>query len=296
LMNKVFAPLRLLRAMFQALQILRQQKPQVVLGMGGFASGPGGLVSRILGIPLVIHEQNAIAGMTNRWLAKIAKRCLQAFPNAFDASINAQTMGNPVRADISVLADPDARCRGLAEKTPSAIRILVIGGSLGAQALNETLPLALALIDDENRPTVSHQAGRGKLDQTIAAYKVAGVEAQVTEFVKDMPSAYQAADLVICRAGALTISELAAVGVASILVPFPYAVDDHQTINGGFLVNAEAAILIQQKTLTAAMLADTIKSLCETPEKLLAMAIAARAQAKPDATKNVADICMEVAA
>jgi len=289
LVGKLFAPLRLLRAMTQALLILRRHKPQLVIGMGGFAAGPGGLVSRLLSLPLVIHEQNAIPGLTNRWLSRIATRSLQAFPHSFDDELKAEVTGNPVRPEISALAAPEQR------SSEKPIHLLVMGGSLGAQALNETLPLALALMPGVIDIEVHHQAGRGKLEETKQAYAEAGVSAVVSEFLTDMPAAYAQADLVICRSGALTVSELAAAGVASVLVPFPHAVDDHQTKNAEYLVEAGAAVLIQQRDMTAQVLADLICGLCDEG-RLQEMALAARAQAKPKATSRVADICMEVMA
>ncbi len=289
----VLAPLRLLRAMAQAWRVLRRRRPQVVLGMGGFASGPGGLVSRLQRLPLVIHEQNTIPGMTNRWLARVATRVLQAFPGSFDESVGARLCGNPVRPEILALPAPEQRlsaCEG------EPVELLVMGGSLGARALNEVLPPALALVAEERRPRVVHQAGRGKLAATEAAYAAAGVEARVTEFIADVAQALAGADLVICRAGALTISELAAAGVASILVPYPHAVDDHQTRNARFLSEAGAALLIPQRELTPERLAAELEALCRERGRLLEMARAARARAMPDALACVADACLEVVA
>jgi UDP-N-acetylglucosamine--N-acetylmuramyl-(pentapeptide) pyrophosphoryl-undecaprenol N-acetylglucosamine transferase len=289
----LLAPLRLLRAMLQAARVLRRRRPQVVLGMGGFASGPGGLVSRLLGMPLVIHEQNTIPGLTNRWLAKIASRVLQAFPGSFPASVGARVCGNPVRPEILALAEPGERFAG---RAGMPVSLLVMGGSLGAQALNERIPEALGLMDGALRPQVLHQAGRGKLAATEARYREAGVQAQVVEFIEDMPGVLAQADLVVCRAGALTISELAAAGVASILVPFPFAVDDHQTRNAAYLSDAGAAILVQERDLDAAGLAGILGSLCPDRERLLSMAKAARVRSMPDALRCVADACLEVAA
>jgi len=293
LLGKLLAPLHLLRAMLQAGRVLRSRRPNVLLGMGGFASGPGGLVGRLLRLPLVIHEQNTVPGLTNRWLARIATLTLQAFPGSFPESANARVCGNPVRAEIVALPDPQQRRQARAD-TP--LRLLVVGGSLGAQALNELLPQALALLPAAQRPQVLHQAGRGKYQATLQHYAEAGVEAEVREFLDDMPAAYSQADLVVCRSGALTVSELAAVGVAALLVPFPHAVDDHQTRNAQFLVDAGAARLIQQRELDPQRLAAVIEELCGSPRTLLQMAVAARAQARPDATSCVADACLEVAA
>ena len=292
-LSLVAAPLRLLRAMAQARRVLRRRRPQVVLGMGGFASGPGGLVSRALRLPLVIHEQNAVPGLTNRWLAKIATRVLQAFPGSFDTSVTARVCGNPVRPEIVALPAPEQR---FAAREGKPAILLVMGGSLGAQALNEVLPQALARMPAAQRPQVVHQAGRGKLDATRVAYDTAEVAAHIVEFIADVPQALAEAGLVVCRAGALTISELAAAGVASVLVPFPHAVDDHQTRNAAYLADAGAAMLIQQRELTAERLAGLLGELCNDRGRLLAMARAARARAMPDALRCVADTCLEVAA
>jgi len=288
----LLAPLRLTRAMLQAAKVLHRRRPRVVLGMGGFASGPGGLMSRLLGIPLVIHEQNTVPGLTNRWLAKIASRVLEAFPGSFDEAAAARPCGNPVRPEIAALPVPERR---YAKRTGVPVSLLVMGGSLGAQALNETLPRALALVGGA-RLHVVHQAGRGKLEATRDNYAASGVEAQILEFIADVPKALAEADLVVCRAGALTVSELAAAGVASILVPYPFAVDDHQTRNAAYLSEADAAITIRQKDLTPAYLAEVLKSLCADHGRLLDMAKAARSRAMPDALRCVADTCLEVAA
>jgi len=292
-LNKLLAPLRLLRAMWQALRVLHRRRPQVLLGMGGFASGPGGLVARVLRLPLVIHEQNAIPGLTNRALSRIATRTLQAFPGSFPSKRKAAVCGNPVRADILRIARPQER---FADRGHQPIQLVVIGGSLGAQALNEMMPQALAMLDENERPQVIHQAGHGKLETTLQAYADSGVAADVREFLEDMPSVYAAADLVVCRSGALTVSELAAAGVAALLVPFPFAVDDHQTSNARYLVEAGAARLVQQRDLDAPMLASLVRELCADRRVLLEMACAARELARPDATDCVADICLEVAA
>ena len=286
------APFRLLRAMRQAAGVLRQRRPQVVLGMGGFVAGPGGLVSRLLRIPLVIHEQNTLPGLTNRWLARIATRVLQAFPGAFPESDRVRTCGNPVRPEIAALPPPEAR---MATAGEGPLRLLVMGGSLGAQALNETVPRALARLDEARRPQVCHQAGRGKLEATQAAYREASVEARVVEFIADMPRALAEADLVICRAGALTVSELAAAGLASVLVPYPHAVDDHQTRNARYLSEAGAAVLLPQAELKPERLAALLGEL-DDRERLLAMAQRARERAMPQAVGCVVENCLEVVA
>jgi UDP-N-acetylglucosamine--N-acetylmuramyl-(pentapeptide) pyrophosphoryl-undecaprenol N-acetylglucosamine transferase len=284
----LLAPFRLLRAMGQAGKVLRGCRPQVVLGMGGFVTGPGGLMSRLLGIPLVIHEQNTIPGITNRWLAKIAARVLEAFPGSFPATVGARETGNPVRADILAVADPDSRLAG----RTGPVRVLIVGGSLGALALNEQLPPALARQEVEME--IRHQAGRGKAEATESLYRELALEARVSEFIEDMAEALAWADLVICRAGALTVSELAAVGVASVLVPFPHAVDDHQTRNAEYLVAAGAALLQPQAEIETRALAEKLGGLLGSRDRLREMARAARALGRPGATRAVADACEEV--
>ncbi|MCB1801031.1 MAG: undecaprenyldiphospho-muramoylpentapeptide beta-N-acetylglucosaminyltransferase [Gammaproteobacteria bacterium] len=288
-MARLLAPLRLVNAMAQAWRVLRRRKPQVVLGMGGFVTAPGGVVSRLLRIPLVIHEQNAIPGMTNRLLARIATRVLQAFPGSFGPDGNALTVGNPIRAEIAAMPVPAA-----IDQRP--LRLLVFGGSLGAQALNETVPAALALIEPGARPQVRHQAGRDKHAMTLAAYREHEVEADVVEFIDDMDQAYRWADIAICRAGALTVSELMAAGLPAILVPFPFAVDDHQRVNAGFLSRSGAGRLLPQSEMTAESLAQMLTELLADREELHAMALRAHGLARRDAALRVADVCEEVAA
>ena len=288
----LLAPLRILFACGQAVGALRRRRPALVLGMGGFASGPGGLVAWLLRTPLVIHEQNAVPGLTNRWLARLASRVLEAFPGSFDPARRAQLTGNPVRPDIVALAPPAQRMSG----RKGRFRLLVLGGSLGARALNATLPAALSGLTESDRPQVRHQAGRGKEEETRAAYQQADVEADVSPFLEGMAAAYGWADLVICRAGALTIAELAAAGVGAILVPYPYAVDDHQTRNAAYLVDAGAALLMPQQACTPAALTAVLEPLLMDPGKTREMATAARRLALPDATRRVADICQEVLA
>ncbi len=286
----LLAPWRLLGAMWQAGRIMRVLQPQVVLGMGGFAAAPGGLVSRLLNVPLVIHEQNSIPGLTNRLLAKLAQRVLQAFPDSFPDSVQAQTCGNPVRADIAAIPGPEQR----ALAASATRKVLIIGGSLGAASLNRRLPAVLS--EMEVPMQIRHQAGRDKAEATSAAYAEAGIPAEVTEFIDDMAQAYAWADLVICRAGALTVSELAAVGVAAVLVPYPYAVDDHQTHNARYLVDAGAAVLVPEDLFEADLLA-RLKELLLQPEMLREMARCGRELALPDAVVEVADACaVEVAA
>jgi UDP-N-acetylglucosamine--N-acetylmuramyl-(pentapeptide) pyrophosphoryl-undecaprenol N-acetylglucosamine transferase len=243
----------------------------------------------LIGVPLVVHEQNAIPGLTNRWLARLARCVLEAFPNSFPDGVGARTVGNPIRKEIAMLPAP----RPIDAQRP--VHLLVMGGSLGAQALNEQVPLALARLPKGDCPDVRHQAGQGKAEVTREAYATAAVVAEVSEFVDDMAAAYQWADLVICRAGALTVSELMAAGVAAILVPFPFAVDDHQTANAGYLTSADAAILMPQAGLTAERLADQLAQLIQDRPRLYQMAVNAYALSRRDATRTVADICEECA-
>ena len=282
----LLAPARLFIACAQACRVLWQRKPGVVLGMGGFVAGPGGLMAWLMRRPLLVHEQNAVAGLTNRMLARLAGQVLQAFPQTFN---NAITVGNPVRKDIQQLAEPALRMGG----HKGALRLLVIGGSLGAVRLNEIVPQAVSRIKPEARPVIRHQTGRNNLEAARECYRQNGVEADVEAFIDDMAEAYGWADLVICRAGAMTVFELAAAGVGSILVPYPYAVDDHQSANADYLVNAGAAIVKQQQDLNSEWLSDTINKLTQQRDRLVQMAIAARNMAKPGAANEVADRCMQ---
>jgi len=281
----LFAPVRLLIACWQALSVLFRRNPCAVLGMGGFASGPGGLMAWLIRKPLLVHEQNAIPGLTNKVLAKFATVVLQAFPAVFK---QAKTTGNPVRQSICEINKPEDRDL----KHQGNLRLLVIGGSLGAVKLNEIIPQALEKIEPSQRPQVVHQTGDRNIDSARIFYSDAGVEAKVEAFIDDMPSAYKWADLVICRAGAMTVFELAAVGIASVLVPYPYAVDDHQTFNAQYLEAAGAAIIKQQDELTADWLVDVINDFSANRKKLLEMAVAARKLAIPDSAKTIADACL----
>jgi UDP-N-acetylglucosamine--N-acetylmuramyl-(pentapeptide) pyrophosphoryl-undecaprenol N-acetylglucosamine transferase len=284
----LLAPLRLLRALAQALAVVRRQRPRVALGMGGFVAGPGGLAARLAGVPLVVHEQNAVAGLTNRVLARLASRVLEAFPASFPARVAALQTGNPVRAEIAALAPPEARFAGRS----GPIRLLVLGGSQGATALNELAPEAVAHLAEPGAE-VWHQSGRQQAEATAAAYQAARVNARVEAFIEDMAAAYAWADLVLCRAGALTITELAAAGVGSILVPYPHAVDDHQTRNARFLADAGAAVLMPQGQLTVPSLVVLVRGL-QDRNRLLEMARRARALARPAATAEVVRHCLEV--
>ena len=283
---KLVLPLNLLVAFWQSLRAIHAHRPDVVLGMGGYIAFPGGMMAALLGRPLAIHEQNSIAGLANRVLAGVADRILVAFPGALRRST---PTGNPVREPIAHVPPPAQRFAGRS----GPLRVLVVGGSLGAAALNERVPQAIALLPARERPRVVHQSGGKHLEMLRAAYAAAGVEAELVPFIDDMAQAYADADVAICRAGAITIAELAAVGVPAILVPFPFAVDDHQTTNARYLADAGAAILVQQRDLTAERLAEALRGL--TRARLLEMAEKARALGKPDATRAVAEACMELA-
>ena len=279
-------PLNLLRGFWQSIRALRRVGPSVVLGMGGYVTFPGGMMAALLGRPLVLHEQNSIAGMANKVLARVADRVLAAFPGAIDG---ADVCGNPVAGPMTRLPAPAERFAGRS----GPLRLLVVGGSLGAKALNDVVPQALALLPADQRPRVVHQSGRANLDSLERNYAEAGVQAELVPFIDDMASAYAEADLVIARAGAMTVSELACVGVASLLVPYPHAVDDHQTTNAAWLADAGAAWVIQQSRLEARDLASRLAGLDR--ERLLAMAVEARRLGRPDAAAHVADTCEALA-
>ncbi|MGB1237060.1 MAG: undecaprenyldiphospho-muramoylpentapeptide beta-N-acetylglucosaminyltransferase [Pseudomonadales bacterium] len=283
------APWRITKAIIQARKVLREVAPNVVLGMGGFASGPGAVAAKLAGIPLVIHEQNARAGMTNKLSLKLGAKALAAFPGAFgekeDARIGTEIVGNPVRGPILDLPAPSER---FAERT-GALNVLVVGGSLGAAAINAVVPKALSMTQTPIH--VWHQAGKRNIEETRAHYATYAVEGRVEPFIDDMAAAYAWADLVICRAGALTVSELAIAGVASILVPFPHAVDDHQSANAQYLAREDAAIVVAQRDLDAEKLVALLAQLNDR-QHLLHMAERARRAAAPEATEVVADICI----
>jgi UDP-N-acetylglucosamine--N-acetylmuramyl-(pentapeptide) pyrophosphoryl-undecaprenol N-acetylglucosamine transferase len=290
LKTKLMLPVNLLRACTQSLAVLRKVKPDVVLGMGGYITFPAGVMTWLSGRPLVLHEQNSIAGLANKVLAKFAKRVLVAFP---DALPHAQWTGNPIRAELARAPTPNARYA--ARSGP--LNVLVVGGSLGAAALNEVVPRALALLAPQQRPRIVHQAGAKHIEALRANYQAAGIatgdDVQLVPFIDDMTSAYANADLVICRSGAMTVAEIAAVGVAAFFVPFPHAVDDHQTTNAAFLADHGAALLMQQRDLSAEKLADWLRG--QTRATLAQMAERSRSLAKPDATEQVAQICATVA-
>ncbi len=290
-MTLLAAPFRLAQALVQALGVMRRHRPLVVVGLGGFVTGPGGVAAWLTRAPLIIHEQNAIAGFTNRRLAPLSREVLEAFPNSFDAGTKARAIGNPVRQEIFAVPPPATRFA----QRGGAIRILVIGGSLGAMKLNAVVPFALARIAGTVNVEVRHQAGERWIESARKSYADAKVTADVRPFIEDMADAYAWADLVICRAGALTISELAAAGVGAILVPFPHAVDDHQTHNAGYLVQEGAAVLIHDRDVTAERLAEELQRLCAGRGKLLAMAERARLLAKPNAAEELAQSCLRYA-
>lgn len=284
------APFVLMRALIQALLILHRVKPVAALGMGGFASGPGGVAARLSGCPLVLHEQNAIPGFTNRVLSHVATCTMEGFPGSFPASRHAEYVGNPVRAAIAALPPPAER---FADRH-GVPRLLVLGGSQGARVLNETLPLAIARLDPAQRPEVWHQTGARDLETVTAAYREHGIPARVAAFIDDMADAYAWADLAVCRAGALTIAELAAAGLGAVLVPFAAAVDDHQTRNAGFLTQSGAAERLAQDKLSPETLAPMLQGLLADRARLLSMAMRARTLSRSNAAERVADACLQL--
>lgn len=292
LLRLIITPFMLLLALVQALFIMIKVRPVAVLGMGGFASGPGGIAAWLMRIPLLIHEQNAIAGLTNRLLAPFAYSVMAAFPSAFKESAKMTVTGNPVRTDITSLPEPEKR---FVSQSGEVIKVLVLGGSLGAKALNEIVPKTLLSISGDYKFKVRHQCGERHYSVTRSVYKESNIEAEVSAYIEDMADAYAWADIVICRAGALTVAEISACGVGSILVPFPYAVDDHQTANANYLADGNAAFLIQEVQLSVEKLKALLLQLLQAPEQILQMAINARSLAKPQATAMVANLCMEAA-
>lgn len=280
------APFRILYAIGQAVAVLRKNKPDVVLGMGGFVAGPGGIAAKLLRVPLVIHEQNATAGTTNRILSKVADVRLQAFDSALP---NAMTVGNPIRATI--LAQP---LRETAKEASRPLKLLVVGGSLGAKAINDVVPQVLSNWPHSTRLDIWHQTGVRHYDDVLLSYKAANVEARVEAYLDNMDQAYYWADLVLCRAGAMTVSELAIVGLPSILVPYPYAIDDHQTANAGHLERAGAAILMPQTTLTADAITERLSRFVSSKEILLKMGESAKLVARPNATHDVVAHCLRL--
>jgi UDP-N-acetylglucosamine--N-acetylmuramyl-(pentapeptide) pyrophosphoryl-undecaprenol N-acetylglucosamine transferase len=288
----LLAPLRIVKAVAQAMGVLRRVQPRSVLGAGGYVSGPGGIAAWLLRVPLLIHEQNAVAGLTNRWLARLATQVLEAFPHSFGPGARARTIGNPVRADIAALPEPRARFAG----RESRARLLVFGGSQGAMRLNSVVPQALARVAPEIRPQVRHQTGVRGLEAARAAYGDARVEAEVLPFIDDMAEALSWADLAVCRAGAMTIAELQAAGLGAIFVPLPIATDDHQTKNAEVMVRSGAAQVIQERDLTPERLGEAIGELVADRARLLKMAEAARGSRVIDAAAQLADFCIAAGA
>jgi UDP-N-acetylglucosamine--N-acetylmuramyl-(pentapeptide) pyrophosphoryl-undecaprenol N-acetylglucosamine transferase len=284
----VLAPLRIANAVLQAMAVLRRVRPRAVLGAGGYVSGPGGIAAWLMRIPLLIHEQNAVPGLTNRWLARIADQVMQAFPGSFAAGVHARTVGNPVRTEIAGIAEPALRFAGRS----GAARLLVFGGSQGAQRLNAMVPSALSRLDPARRPQVRHQAGERGIDAARAAYRDLAVEADVTPFIDDMAAAYAWADVAVCRAGAMTIAELQAAGLGALLIPLPVATDDHQTKNAEAMVRAGAGRVLQERDMTADSLSACIAELTANRARMLEMAEAARRVRVIDAAAQVADLCM----
>ena len=282
-----FLPLKLLRAFWQSLQVVRRVKPDVVLGLGGYITFPGGMMASLWSKPLVLHEQNSVAGLANKVLAQLADRVFTAFPGVFKTG---QWVGNPLRRAFTEQAAPAERFAGRS----GPLRVLVVGGSLGAKALNDIVPQALALMPETTRPQVTHQSGAKQIDALRANYEAAGVQAELTPFIDDTATAFAQADLVICRAGASTVTELAAVGVAALYVPFPFAVDDHQTTNAQFLVAHGGGWLVPQAELTAQNLAERLTALSR--DTLQDVAQKAHAQKKTNATREVVMACEELAA
>ena len=286
LVTLALLPLRLLRAFWQALAVVRRVRPDVVLGMGGYVTFPGGMMAVLAGRPLVLHEQNSVAGMANKVLAGVADRIFTAFPGVFKKG---QWVGNPLRTAFTQQSGPAERFAG----RQGPLRLLVVGGSLGARALNEIVPQALALIPEGRRPVVTHQSGAAQIEQLRASYEAAGVQAELTPFIDDTAAAYAAADVIVCRAGASTVTEIAAVGAAAVFVPFPHAVDDHQTTNARFLVDAGGGWLVQQADLTPRGLADMLLNLERSA--LLERALKAKNMQKTQATREVVSACEELA-
>ncbi len=284
----LIAPFRLLTAVVHALGILRRRRPAAVLGMGGYVTGPAGIASWLSRRPLVVHEQNSVAGLTNRILARVARRVLTGFPHTL---ARGEWIGNPVRGSISAIPDPAAR---LADRD-GPLRVLVLGGSQGARALNRVIPAAVASIPPTRRPEVRHQCGARLLEEARAAWSSAGIDVEPVAFIDDMAEAYAWADVVVCRAGALTVAELAAAGVASILVPFPAAVDDHQTGNARFLADDGAAECVPEPAFDAQSLAARLQALDADRARVLAMAKAARSKARPGAALDLTDALVAVA-
>jgi UDP-N-acetylglucosamine--N-acetylmuramyl-(pentapeptide) pyrophosphoryl-undecaprenol N-acetylglucosamine transferase len=289
LMRWVRMPLMLLRAVWQARRLLEANRPGCAVSFGGYAAAPGGIAAWTKGIPVLVHEQNRIPGLTNRLLTRFARKILQGFPGTFPPALGAIDSGNPVRYEVAAVKEPQTRLAG----RTGPLRVLITGGSQGAQVLNQVVPAALKILSSSLVMEIRHQAGAKRVDEAVEAYAAHGVDADIQPFIRDMAEAYAWADLVICRSGALTVAELAAAGVASVLVPFAYAVDDHQTRNAEYLSDAGAALILPQLSLDARILASALQPLLSDRAVLLSMAIAARAQALPGAAEKVVEACGE---
>ena len=287
----IIAPLQLGWALLQSLAVIIRRRPAAVLGMGGFVSGPGGVAAWLTRRPLIIHEQNAAAGMTNRLLARLARVVLQAFPGSFNSAVSAQTVGNPVREDIAAIPSPAARYG----ERQGPLRLLVLGGSQGALSLNRVVPAALAMLDADVRPLVRHQCGERTVQAAKEAYEQNEVDVELLPFIENMADVYAWADLVVCRAGALTVAELCAAGLPALFVPYPAAVDDHQTANAGPMAAAGAATIIQEVDLTPALLAGLLREWLQSRVALLQKAEKARALAQPDSLQRITEMCLEQA-
>ena len=290
-LTTLLAPFRMALALLQSLSVMIKHRPAAVLGMGGFVSGPGGVAAWLTRRPLVIHEQNAIAGLTNRLLARFARVVLQAFPGSFPAHVKSETVGNPVRAAIAELADPATRYRRRSGKP----RLLVLGGSQGALALNQSVPAACALLPEHLRPVIWHQAGQRTLQTAIDAYAGSELDVNVMPFIEDMAAAYGWADLCVCRAGALTVAEIAAAGLPALFVPFPSAVDDHQRANAREMANAGVAQIVNESGLTVTTLSDILSAWLASRDDLRDKAIKCRSLSKPNALSRITSVCLEAA-
>ena len=285
------APVQLCWALIQSLLVIARRRPAAVLGMGGFVSGPGGVAAWLTRRPLVIHEQNAAAGLTNRLLARLARVVLQAFPGSFNSKIVAETVGNPVRNDIAAVAKPAIRYG----ERQGPLRLLVVGGSQGSLALNLTVPEALANLPAHERPLVRHQCGELTYEQARDAYAQHDVDVDLVQYIEDMAEAYAWADLVVCRSGALTVAELCAVGLPALFVPYPGAVDDHQTANARPMADAGAAVIIDESMLSSAVLAKQLRDWLASRDELQKRAETARSLAKPSALTRITELCLQQA-
>lgn len=284
-LTKLFAPFMIARALWQAIRVIRQVKPSYVICMGGFVAGPAGIAAWLMRVPLIVHEQNSVAGVTNRILARFASKVFQAFPHVFPSKIHTETIGNPLRQSITAIPAPSERLK----TRDGQCHVLILGGSLGAHVLNMVVPKAMALLNNQDNINIWQQTGSQDVQQVKQAYHDAGISARVDAFIDDMAAAYAWADLIICRAGALTVSEIMAVGLAAVFVPLPHAVDNHQYHNARYLEEAHAALIIPQAKLTPAALAKTLNPLLSNRSQLLSMARQAHLLAKPNAAQQLVE-------